>query len=755
MNNAGRIGFVLRGDYSSLETYDFLDVVYFDNSSYVAKKLTIGNSPEENSEYWQILVKRDIEKDTYLKISDMGSVYKTKKKYTINLSSYSTDNFYLVTFSNIPYEIDCEIYSPGASGSAAYNYNTLHFLLTYNGWNDIPLKFNVLNHAAYDTSEITIASVVAGNHSGGNGIYLRGGLTYTIYSNIPVTLRTSQYTLGDQVFPSGTATCYKTGFTNVSLLMDFTTADNAKKFSRFSSELRANSFVGSLTGNASTATKLETARRVNGVLFDGSSNISNYATCSTAAATAAKVVDKSGFELVAGARITIRFTITNTAANPTLNVNGTGAKAIQYRGAAIATSYLAANRTYDFVYDGTYYQLVGDINTNTTYTAASATPKANGTAAVGTSEKYAREDHVHPLQTSVSGSSGSCTGNAATATKATQDGEGNVITDTYVKILEGHNVVVGGTSNEMRKTIQNGAFLNNAIVGGINNIIECSSGAPRFYNAIIGGDHNKISGGYNNTIIGGCYAEGASYQLVTGHQNDTTKATEGTSSGTGTGTAFCIGNGTGSAKSNAARIDYNGKLWCKAAYSATGADYAELFEWIDSNPDNEDRRGYFVTMDGDKIKKASSNDWILGIVSANPCVLGNTDMEWNGQFLKDEFGAFLTEEFTEKQKRIRIEQITNENGEPEDVEVEYEEEVTGTRYVLNPDYDPEQQYIDRISRPEWDAIGMMGVLSVYDDGSCQVNGFCSCNDDGIATTSETGYRVIQRVDNNIVKVVFK
>ena len=32
---------------------------------------------------------------------------------------------------------------------------------------------------------------------------------------------------------------------------------------------------------------------------------------------------------------------------------------------------------------------------------ATATPKANGTAAVGTSSKQAREDHVHPLQTSV------------------------------------------------------------------------------------------------------------------------------------------------------------------------------------------------------------------------------------------------------------------------------------------------------------------------------------------------------------------
>ena len=144
----------------------------------------------------------------------------------------------------------------------------------------------------------------------------------------------------------------------------------------------------------------------------------NYGTCSTAAETAAKVVSLSGFKLQTGAEVTVRFTVTNTASSPTLNVNNTGAKPIQYRNAAIAAGYLAANRTYRFVYDGSSYELVGDVDTNTTYTAATAAPKAPASsAAVGTSAKYAREDHVHPVQESVTGSSGSCTGNAAFASK--------------------------------------------------------------------------------------------------------------------------------------------------------------------------------------------------------------------------------------------------------------------------------------------------------------------------------------------------
>ena len=65
-------------------------------------------------------------------------------------------------------------------------------------------------------------------------------------------------------------------------------------------------------------------------------------------------------------------------------------------------------------------------------TWSTTTPKANGTAAVGSETKVARGDHVHPLQTSVSGNAGTATklANARTITignKAnTFDGTGNI-----------------------------------------------------------------------------------------------------------------------------------------------------------------------------------------------------------------------------------------------------------------------------------------------------------------------------------------
>lgn len=230
------------------------------------------------------------------------------------------------------------------------------------------------------------------------------------------------------------------------------------------------------------------------------------------------------------------------------------------------------------------------------------------------------------------------------------------------------------------------------------------------------------------------------FQIVTGHYNDNSLSTAGYSTGPTGYTALCIGNGTSSGRSNAFRMLYNGALYAKGAYSASGADYAEYFEWEDGNPDNEDRRGYFVTLNGDKIRIASSDDYILGVVSGNPCVLGNTDVEWTGQFLTDEFGAFLTKEI--------IDVEIDENGE--------EHEVRGVAYIQNPDYDPDKDYIQRSDRKEWDAIGMLGVLSVIDNGTCNVNGYCKC-ENGIAVPSDDrhDYRVIGRINERIIKIILK
>ena len=178
--------------------------------------------------------------------------------------------------------------------------------------------------------------------------------------------------------------------------------------------------------NVASAAKWTTARNINGMTVDGSANRTNYGTCSTAAATAAKTVACTGFALVTGAEITVKFTVTNSASSPTLNVNGTGAKAIYYRGSAITAGYLAANRTYTFRYNGTQYDLVGDVDTNSTYSAAGTSlglvksggdvTISNGTITVNDDSHNHTIGNVDGLQTALDGKLGK-TATAAAATK--------------------------------------------------------------------------------------------------------------------------------------------------------------------------------------------------------------------------------------------------------------------------------------------------------------------------------------------------
>lgn len=100
-----------------------------------------------------------------------------------------------------------------------------------------------------------------------------------------------------------------------------------------------------------------------------------YGTCTTAANTAAKVVTCANFDqLLTGVTIHVKFTYSNTASNPTLNVNGTGAKRIYCygntsAGTSIQTSW-NAGAVIAFTYDGTYWFMNDWLNTVNTYSIA-------------------------------------------------------------------------------------------------------------------------------------------------------------------------------------------------------------------------------------------------------------------------------------------------------------------------------------------------------------------------------------------------
>lgn len=242
------------------------------------------------------------------------------------------------------------------------------------------------------------------------------------------------------------------------------------------------------------------------------------------------------------------------------------------------------------------------------------------------------------------------------------------------------------------------------------------------------------------------------------------------------GDAFVIGNGTDkNSRSNAFRVTYGGAVYGTGEFNTSGADYAEFFEWQDGNPDAEDRVGRFVTMDGEFIRYASQGDYILGIVSGNPAVVGNSDEDYKHRWLKDDFGRFIREYLEPSEELIDttdmldddLNQLRNDPDVEEregafyrKTEVPTDHVTTSWRFKQSPDYNPDQPYTERKDRPEWDYVGMLGVLAVYDDGTCEVNSYCQCGENGIATKSSMAiagqsFRVIKRIGPNIVKVVFR
>lgn len=85
-----------------------------------------------------------------------------------------------------------------------------------------------------------------------------------------------------------------------------------------------------------------------------------FTTCATAASTTAKTAALAGFSLATGSRVTVKFTYANTASAPTLNINGTGAKAIYLNGTQVGNGGWEANAVLELVYDGTRYNVIND-----------------------------------------------------------------------------------------------------------------------------------------------------------------------------------------------------------------------------------------------------------------------------------------------------------------------------------------------------------------------------------------------------------
>ncbi len=427
-----------------------------------------------------------------------------------------------------------------------------------------------------------------------------------------------------------------------------------------------------------------------------------YGTCSTAAGTAAKTVSIDSFQLTADAMIAVKFTSGSTAASPTLNINGTGAKYIYQNGDIARSLTINAKQTVLFIYDGSYYRMIDIPLPNPTKVSSlvigSSTASGSGSFAQGFSCE-ASNSYSH---------------------------------------AEGTGATASGNSSHAEGT--------NAIASGLFSHAE--------------GGYTTASGSYSHAS--GYHTTAPSYSFVIGKYNKTLTAASSESSSIGD--AFAVGSGTSDSNlKNAFRIGYSGDVYTTKTYTSSGADYAEYFEWADGNPDGQDRTGLFVTLDGGNIRPATAADtYILGEVSAAPSVVGDAASEdWHGRYLTDIYGRVIKgqQHFEAVTQTIHHAAEKDSNGniikEAWDDIIEIEPAHDDIVWKVNPDYDPEQVYIPRGQRPEYAPVGLLGKLVVRDDGSCQADGFCYPGADGIGTAADTGYRVMARLDPTHVKIVLK
>jgi len=137
----------------------------------------------------------------------------------------------------------------------------------------------------------------------------------------------------------------------------------------------------------------------------------------------------------------------------------------------------------------------------------------------------------------------------------------------------------------------------------------------------------------------------------------------------------------------------DGFVAADGTFSGGGADYAEYFEWSDGNTSAEDRRGISVVLDGDKIREAIAEEDPIGVISGYPSVIGDGDtLQWKQKYLRDSFGGYIKEDY----------EAEDEEGNT----------VIKQRPILNPDYNPDLEYVSREDRPEWDCVGLMGKLRI-------------------------------------------
>jgi hypothetical protein len=195
-------------------------------------------------------------------------------------------------------------------------------------------------------------------------------------------------------------------------------------------------------------------------------------TSSTASATAAKVGTTSGgsYTPTTGDVINVTFTLGISVNSPTLNIDGSGAKAIYLGTSAVTTTVLSTSASSVVVpmfYDGTHWQLYGSqLNTNTTYTSMTV---AEGQAGTATTPRTLQANFLKSIiqyqapVTSVASKTGVVTLTSADV------GLGNVTNDAQLKVsdLDTDSTLAANSDTKVASQKAIKTYVNNSIPGQI------------------------------------------------------------------------------------------------------------------------------------------------------------------------------------------------------------------------------------------------------------------------------------------------
>ena len=195
------------------------------------------------------------------------------------------------------------------------------------------------------------------------------------YSTSPIAIIGTD---GTDTYNAGISIGSKNGTTYVSAGESATALPSVLGYNDENLYATADGNIQFITNAANDGTTYNKALLTNNIL-SGTNGV-YYATCATAAGTAAKVATISNagaFKLVAGVVVYVTFTgDNNTASNCTLNVNSTGAKQIWYNTGVNTgnTNWLFGikNATIAYLYDGTYWRWINILRMDNSNTVPSA-----------------------------------------------------------------------------------------------------------------------------------------------------------------------------------------------------------------------------------------------------------------------------------------------------------------------------------------------------------------------------------------------